>query len=175
MRSAGAELDPGLRRHGGGGLALSHREPLGLYHCGWTIRPPTMRTVLPHLALQGCPGPHGAQEAGGGPLCVEIPEEEMGAYTSSAPPLWRRSDRRTPPFRLTPFPEPPMPLANHATSVPVTVDDDKCIAEKGCRVFASDVCRWMCWPSTPLRQGAHESYDECWYCMPCEGIAPPAR
>ncbi|MEA2963706.1 MAG: hypothetical protein QOI46_3804, partial [Alphaproteobacteria bacterium] len=27
-----------------------------------------------------------------------------------------------------------MPIANHATSVPVIVDDEKCIAHKGCKV-----------------------------------------
>ena len=32
-----------------------------------------------------------------------------------------------------------MPTANTATTVPVTVDDDKCIAEKGCTVCV-DVC-----------------------------------
>ena len=32
-----------------------------------------------------------------------------------------------------------MPLVSHATSVPVTVDEDKCIAEKGCTVCV-DVC-----------------------------------
>ena len=32
-----------------------------------------------------------------------------------------------------------MPLANHATSVPVVVDETKCIAHKGCTVCV-DVC-----------------------------------
>ena len=35
--------------------------------------------------------------------------------------------------------EPTMPIANHATSVPVVVDDDKCIAHKGCTVCV-EVC-----------------------------------
>src|SRR6478752_6297193 len=32
-----------------------------------------------------------------------------------------------------------MPIANHATSVPVIVDDEKCIAHKGCKVCV-EVC-----------------------------------
>ena len=32
-----------------------------------------------------------------------------------------------------------MPLANTSTSVPVVVDEDKCIADKGCTVCV-DVC-----------------------------------
>ena len=32
-----------------------------------------------------------------------------------------------------------MPIANHATSVPVVVDDEKCIAHKGCKVCV-EVC-----------------------------------
>ena len=32
-----------------------------------------------------------------------------------------------------------MPIANHATTVPVIVDDEKCIAHKGCHVCV-DVC-----------------------------------
>ena len=32
-----------------------------------------------------------------------------------------------------------MPLAHSASTVPVTVDDDKCIAHKGCTVCV-DVC-----------------------------------
>ena len=67
-----------------------------------------------------------------------------------------------------------MPLAQTATAVPVVVDDDKCIAEKGCTVCV-DVC-----PLDVLRIGttddgrktAYMKYDECWYCMPCEADCP---
>jgi len=46
-----------------------------------------------------------------------------------------------------------MPLALTATSVPVVVDDDLCIADKGCKT-------------------AYMKYDECWFCMPCEADCP---
>ncbi len=67
-----------------------------------------------------------------------------------------------------------MPLAHAATTVPVVVNDDLCIAEKGCSVCV-DVC-----PLDVLRIGvkddgtktAYMKYDECWYCMPCEADCP---
>ncbi len=66
-----------------------------------------------------------------------------------------------------------MPLAQTATTVPVIVNRDLCIADKGCTVCV-DVC-----PLDVLRiaedaQGktAYMKYDECWYCMPCEADCP---
>lgn len=67
-----------------------------------------------------------------------------------------------------------MPLAKLETSVPVVVDDDLCIADKGCTVCV-DVC-----PLDVLRiavkddgtKTAYMKYDECWYCMPCETDCP---
>lgn len=67
-----------------------------------------------------------------------------------------------------------MPLAQTSTSVPVTVDDALCIADKGCTVCV-DVC-----PLDVLRiakmaddsKTAYMKYDECWYCMPCETDCP---
>lgn len=67
-----------------------------------------------------------------------------------------------------------MPLAQTATAVPVTVDDAKCIADKGCTVCV-DVC-----PLDVLRiaetaaggKTAYMKWDECWYCMPCEADCP---
>ncbi|MCI5085828.1 MAG: ferredoxin family protein [Rhodovulum sp.] len=67
-----------------------------------------------------------------------------------------------------------MPLAQTATIVPVTVNDDLCIADKGCTVCV-DVC-----PLDVLRiaeaadgsKTAYMKYDECWYCMPCEADCP---
>lgn len=68
-----------------------------------------------------------------------------------------------------------MPFAETATAVPVTVNDDLCIADKGCTVCV-DVC-----PLDVLRiadrldgkgKTAHMKYDECWYCMPCEADCP---
>jgi len=67
-----------------------------------------------------------------------------------------------------------MPLAQTSTIVPVVVDKDLCIADKGCTVCV-DVC-----PLDVLRIAATEDgpetaymkYDECWYCMPCEADCP---
>jgi NAD-dependent dihydropyrimidine dehydrogenase PreA subunit len=50
------------------------------------------------------------------------------------------------------------PIAMIASTVPVTIDEDKCIAHKGCTVCV-DVCPLM-------------AFDECWYCMPCEKDCP---
>ena len=67
-----------------------------------------------------------------------------------------------------------MPLAQTPTTVPVTVNTDLCIADKGCTVCV-DVC-----PLDVLRiavdedgaKTAYMKYDECWYCMPCEADCP---
>ena len=64
-----------------------------------------------------------------------------------------------------------MPIANHATSVPVVVDDDKCIAHKGCRVCV-DVCPLDVLVIDEQKGTAYMKYDECWYCMPCEADCP---
>lgn len=67
-----------------------------------------------------------------------------------------------------------MPLAQTSTSVPVVIDDDLCIADKGCTVCV-DVCPLDVLRITDLLDGqktAHMEYDECWYCMPCEADCP---
>ena len=64
-----------------------------------------------------------------------------------------------------------MPLANHATSVPVTVDAAKCSAHKGCTVCV-DVCPLDVLAIDVARGTAFMKYDECWYCMPCEADCP---
>jgi NAD-dependent dihydropyrimidine dehydrogenase PreA subunit len=66
-----------------------------------------------------------------------------------------------------------MPLANSPSAVPVLIDPDKCIADKGCTVCV-DVC-----PLDVLRIDeetgkAYMKYDECWYCGPCEADCPTA-
>ena len=64
-----------------------------------------------------------------------------------------------------------MPFAHHDTSVPVTVDNDKCIAEKGCTVCV-DICPLDVLAIHPGTGKAYMSHDECWYCMPCEVDCP---
>ena len=64
-----------------------------------------------------------------------------------------------------------MPLANQATSVPVSVDPQKCIAHKGCRVCV-DVCPLDVLAIIEEKGVAYMKYDECWYCLPCETDCP---
>lgn len=64
-----------------------------------------------------------------------------------------------------------MPLASFATSVPVTVDTEKCIADKGCTACV-DSCP-LDVLAIDLTQGvAYMRYNECWYCLPCEADCP---
>jgi NAD-dependent dihydropyrimidine dehydrogenase PreA subunit len=69
-----------------------------------------------------------------------------------------------------------MPLAQTLTSVPVVVDDDLCIADKGCTVCVDvcplDVLRIKDMVAGPKSKTAYMKYDECWYCMPCEADCP---
>ncbi|KAB1072501.1 4Fe-4S dicluster domain-containing protein [Methylobacterium planeticum] len=64
-----------------------------------------------------------------------------------------------------------MPIITQAKSAAVVVDDEKCIAEKGCRVCV-DVCPLDILAIDEDRQKAYMKYDECWYCMPCEVDCP---
>jgi Fe-S-cluster-containing hydrogenase component 2 len=53
-----------------------------------------------------------------------------------------------------------MPLAEYATSVPVTVDKDKCIAAKGCTVCV-DVCPLDVLAINIEEGVAYMRYNEC--------------
>jgi NAD-dependent dihydropyrimidine dehydrogenase PreA subunit len=64
-----------------------------------------------------------------------------------------------------------VPLAPTPTTVPVTVDEEKCIAEKGCTVCV-DVCPLDVLRISEESGKAYMKYDECWYCMPCEADCP---
>ncbi|GBU18094.1 MULTISPECIES: 4Fe-4S dicluster domain-containing protein [Methylobacterium] len=64
-----------------------------------------------------------------------------------------------------------MPIITQAKSAAVVIDDDKCIAEKGCRVCV-DVCPLDILAIDETKQKAYMKYDECWYCMPCEVDCP---
>ncbi|HEX8416742.1 MAG TPA: ferredoxin family protein [Methylobacterium sp.] len=64
-----------------------------------------------------------------------------------------------------------MPIITQSRSAAVVIDDDKCIAEKGCRVCV-DVCPLDILAIDEDRQKAYMKYDECWYCMPCEVDCP---
>ena len=57
------------------------------------------------------------------------------------------------------------------SSAPVTIDEDKCIAEKGCTVCV-EVCPMDLLAINPATQKACMAFDECWYCMPCEKDCP---
>lgn len=64
-----------------------------------------------------------------------------------------------------------MPLAPNPSSVPVTVDADKCIAGKGCTVCV-DVCPLDVLMIDHVKGVAFMKFDECWYCTPCEADCP---
>ena len=64
-----------------------------------------------------------------------------------------------------------MPIISHSSSAAVVIDDEKCIAEKGCRVCV-DICPLDILSIDEKRQNAYMKYDECWYCMPCEVDCP---
>jgi NAD-dependent dihydropyrimidine dehydrogenase PreA subunit len=64
-----------------------------------------------------------------------------------------------------------VPLAQSFTTVPVVVDNEKCIADKGCTVCV-DVCPLDVLRISDLTHKAYMAYDECWYCMPCAVDCP---
>lgn len=64
-----------------------------------------------------------------------------------------------------------MPLASLSNSVPVTVNEEACIAGKGCTVCV-DVCPLDVLFIDNERGTAFMKYDECWYCLPCEKDCP---
>jgi len=64
-----------------------------------------------------------------------------------------------------------MPHANTQTQVPVTINMDACIADKGCTVCI-DVCPLDVLVIDEDKKVAFMKYDECWYCLPCEEDCP---
>ncbi|MBH9394125.1 ferredoxin family protein [Pseudomonas aeruginosa] len=54
---------------------------------------------------------------------------------------------------------------------PVTIDEDRCIADKGCTVCV-EVCPMDLLAIDPTTRKAYMAYDEGWYCMPCEKDCP---
>lgn len=64
-----------------------------------------------------------------------------------------------------------MTMSLNRVSVPVTVDESKCIAEKGCTVCV-DVCPLDLLAINPTNGKAYMKFDECWYCLPCEADCP---
>jgi len=64
-----------------------------------------------------------------------------------------------------------MAIALNPSQLPVVVDTDKCIADKGCTVCI-DVCPLDVLRINPDTGKAHMKYDECWYCLPCEKDCP---
>jgi NAD-dependent dihydropyrimidine dehydrogenase PreA subunit len=64
-----------------------------------------------------------------------------------------------------------MPIAQTPASLPVIVNGDQCIADKGCTVCI-DVCPLDVLRIDPVTGKAYMKYDECWYCLPCEKDCP---
>lgn len=57
------------------------------------------------------------------------------------------------------------------SDAPVTIDESKCIADKGCTVCI-DVCPLDLLAIDSVTGKAYMKFDECWYCMPCERDCP---
>ncbi len=64
-----------------------------------------------------------------------------------------------------------MPMTMNRVSVPVTVDEDACIADKGCTVCVES-CPLDLLAIDLLKKKAFMKFDECWYCLPCEKDCP---
>jgi NAD-dependent dihydropyrimidine dehydrogenase PreA subunit len=64
-----------------------------------------------------------------------------------------------------------MPVALAPTSLPVRVDLDRCIADKGCTVCVN-VCPLDVLAIDETTGKAYMRFDECWYCLPCEKECP---
>ena len=64
-----------------------------------------------------------------------------------------------------------MTIALSPTQVPVRVNEDKCIADKGCTVCV-DVCPLDVLAIDLVKGSAFMKYDECWYCLRCEQDCP---
>lgn len=64
-----------------------------------------------------------------------------------------------------------MTLAFTPSSLPVIVDTEKCIADKGCTVCV-EVCPLDVLVIDTVSGKAAMKYDECWYCLPCEKDCP---
>jgi NAD-dependent dihydropyrimidine dehydrogenase PreA subunit len=74
-------------------------------------------------------------------------------------------------FAFSPATEASMSFAENPSEFPVTVDPEKCIADKGCTICV-DVCPLDVLRIHPETGKAHMKYDECWYCLPCELDCP---
>lgn len=64
-----------------------------------------------------------------------------------------------------------MPSTKITNTVPVTVNSEACIADKGCSVCV-DVCPLDVLLIDHTKGTAYMGYDECWYCLPCEKDCP---
>lgn len=53
----------------------------------------------------------------------------------------------------------------------VVVDPEKCIASKGCRTCV-DICPTDILAFAPASGRIVMTYDECWYCLPCQVDCP---
>jgi NAD-dependent dihydropyrimidine dehydrogenase PreA subunit len=97
----------------------------------------------------------------------------MKTRTSLPPPSRRRSEPRKAPPGITQ--ETIMSYTPHdifqRSSAPVTIDEDLCIADKGCTVCV-DVCPLDLLAIDTSKGKAYMQFDECWYCMPCERDCP---
>ena len=118
--------------------------------------------VLPHAAAQAGRPDDEREARRRSPTSCRSPTTRRTSTTSSASA--RAPDRPCKETR-------PCLSPTTQTTVPVVVDDAKCIADKGCTVCV-DVCPLDVLRISDLTGKAYMAYDECWYCMPCEADCP---
>lgn len=67
------------------------------------------------------------------------------------------------------MPELPPSSSSRRVSLPVEVDDARCLS--GCRICV-DSCPVDCLAIDPTTKHATMAHDECWYCLACELDCP---
>src|SRR6202012_900843 len=91
------------------------------------------------------------------------------------PTLNREYPGNTPGTSSRKHEEPAMSTTPHdifqRSAAPVTIDENLCIADKGCTVCV-DVCPLDLLAIDVSKGKAYMKFDECWYCMPCEKDCP---
>ena len=164
----GGQRDPRLRRNGSARLAVPHGEPLGSVPLSRRLSAAQRRRlVLPHTSAKDATGRMVSEKRAGRTVRRAARSiDDSRAYQNlriGEPALAdAMRSRSCQPHRTTIF---------QRSAAPVTIDEDKCIADKGCTVCV-DVCPLDLLAIDLSKGKAYMKFDECWYCMPCEKDCP---
>lgn len=168
-RGRGAR-DPRLRGNGRARVAVSHGKPLGAVPPPRRLSAPRRRAmVLPHMAAQGRRRHDAQREARGRTVHRAARRRRTQRIRPSAHPRTGRARGRSLTRSYT-VPHTPHDIFLRS-SAPVTIDEERCIADKGCTVCV-DVCPLDLLAIDVTKGKAYMQFDECWYCMPCERDCP---